>query len=107
LDARVADAIEVACENDGATFLGLGLFPGIRGESVASVLSRPSQSVTRISVREVINYASYASTDLMFNTMGLDIYRKTDPTARERGVRGCSMDRHDGHSGQCARADRR
>jgi 2,4-diaminopentanoate dehydrogenase len=70
LDARMADAIESACGAGGSTFLGLGLFPGFVGESLAPVLSRLAQRATRISVREVLSYSGYASTDLMFNTMG-------------------------------------
>lgn len=70
LDARMADAIESACDSGRSTFLGLGLFPGFVGESLAPVLSRLAKRTTRISVREVLSYAGYASTDLMFNTMG-------------------------------------
>lgn len=70
LDAGMADAIEAACDTGGATFLGLGLFPGFVGETLAPVLSRLVQRATEISVREVLSYASYASSDLMFNTMG-------------------------------------
>ncbi|WP_264023425.1 NAD(P)H-dependent amine dehydrogenase family protein [Mycolicibacterium pyrenivorans] len=70
LDAGMADAIETACDKGNVTFLGLGLFPGFYGETLAPVLSRLTQKTSRISVREVINYATYASTDLMFDTMG-------------------------------------
>jgi 2,4-diaminopentanoate dehydrogenase len=69
-DARMADAIESACDAGGSTFLGLGLFPGFVGESLAPVLSRLAQRTARISVREVLSYSGYASTDLMFDTMG-------------------------------------
>ncbi|WP_325096829.1 NAD(P)H-dependent amine dehydrogenase family protein [Mycolicibacterium vinylchloridicum] len=70
MDAGMAEAIEAACAQGNATFLGLGLFPGFYGEILAPVLSRLTQTTSRISVREVINYATYASADLMFDTMG-------------------------------------
>lgn len=70
LEAGMADAIEAACSAGSVSFLGLGLFPGFVGESVAPLLSRLTQHTTRISVREVLSYATYASADLMFNTMG-------------------------------------
>jgi 2,4-diaminopentanoate dehydrogenase len=70
LHESLADGIENACRAGNSSFLGLGLFPGFIGETVAPVLSRLTQRVTRISVREVLSYATYASTDLMFNTMG-------------------------------------
>ena len=79
LDVGMADAIETACDTGGASFLGLGLFPGFVGESLAPVLSRLTQRTTRISVREVLNYATYASTDLMFSTMGFG-HLPDDPT---------------------------
>lgn len=79
LHQSLADAIEAACRKGGSSFLGLGLFPGFVAETVAPVLSRLTQRTTRISVREVLSYAGYASTDLMFNTMGFG-HTPDDPT---------------------------
>lgn len=70
LDASLADGIETACRAGNSSFLGLGLFPGFVGESLAPVLSRLTQRTDRITVREVLNYATYASHDLIFNAMG-------------------------------------
>jgi hypothetical protein len=70
LDASLADGIEKACRAGGSSFLGLGLFPGFVGESLAPVLSRLTQRTGRINVREVLNYSTYASHDLIFNAMG-------------------------------------
>lgn len=70
LDPQLADAVESSCRAGGSSFLGLGLFPGFVGESVAPVLSRLTGKADRISVREVLNYSTYASSDLIFNAMG-------------------------------------
>ncbi|OBK39186.1 dihydrodipicolinate reductase [Mycobacterium sp. 1245111.1] len=66
----LADDIEKACRAGSSSFLGLGLYPGFIGESLAPILARLTQRTTRIEVREVLNYSTYASHDLIFNAMG-------------------------------------
>ncbi|OBI08040.1 dihydrodipicolinate reductase [Mycolicibacter heraklionensis] len=70
LDAGLADGIESACRAGSSSFLGLGLYPGFIGESLAPVLARLAAHTTHIGVREVLNYSTYASHDLIFNAMG-------------------------------------
>lgn len=70
LHAALADGIENACRTGGSSFLGLGLYPGFFGESLGPVLARLTQRTEKINVREVLNYSTYASHDLIFNTMG-------------------------------------
>lgn len=70
LHESLADGIEKACRAGGSSFLGLGLYPGFVGESLAPILSRLTERTDRISVREVLNYSTYASHDLIFNAMG-------------------------------------
>jgi hypothetical protein len=70
LHESLADGIESACRTGGSSFLGLGLYPGFFGESLGPVLSRLTQRTRHISVREVLNYSTYASHDLIFNAMG-------------------------------------
>jgi len=70
LHAALADGIEKACRVGNSSFLGLGLYPGFFAESLTPVLSRLTGRVGRISVREVLNYSTYASHDLIFNAMG-------------------------------------
>ncbi len=70
LDPGLADGIESACRTGGSSFLGVGLFPGFVGESLVPVLSRLAERADRIDVREVLNYSTYASHDLIFNAMG-------------------------------------
>ena len=70
LHEALAEAIESACRAGSSSFLGLGLYPGFFGESLGPVLSRLTQKTSHISVREVLNYSTYASHDLVFNAMG-------------------------------------
>ncbi|OMC44925.1 dihydrodipicolinate reductase [Mycobacterium sp. IS-1264] len=70
LHESLADGIEKACRAGRSSFLGLGLYPGFVGESLAPILSRLTERTSRISVREVLNYSTYASHDLIFNAMG-------------------------------------
>jgi 2,4-diaminopentanoate dehydrogenase len=70
LHDALADGIENACRTGHSSFLGLGLYPGFFGETFGAVLSRLTQKTSRISVREVLNYSTYASHDLIFNAMG-------------------------------------
>lgn len=79
LDPSLADGIESACRAGESSFLGLGLYPGFIGESLAPVLARITQRTHRIDVREVLNYSTYASRDLIFNAMGFG-FAPDDPT---------------------------
>jgi hypothetical protein len=70
LHESLADGIENACRAGHSSFLGLGLYPGFVGESLGPLLARLTEHTARISVREVLNYSTYASHDLVFNAMG-------------------------------------
>ncbi|WP_396930264.1 dihydrodipicolinate reductase [Mycolicibacterium sp.] len=70
LHESLANTIEEACRTGGSTFLGLGLYPGFIGESLGPILARLTGNARRINVREVLNYSTYASHDLIFNAMG-------------------------------------
>ncbi|RAU99367.1 dihydrodipicolinate reductase [Mycobacterium colombiense] len=70
LHESLADAIENACRAGRSSFLGLGLYPGFVGESLVPILSRLTERADRVNVREVLNYSTYASHDLIFNAMG-------------------------------------
>jgi hypothetical protein len=75
LGAELADA----AVKGGSTFLGLGLFPGFWGESVAPMLAKLSFHHGKVSVRESLSYAGYPSHELMFNMMGYG-FAPDDPT---------------------------
>jgi hypothetical protein len=69
-DPARAREMQKACLAGSSTFLGVGLFPGFWGEAIAPVLSRLSFRCGRITVRESLSYAGYASRELMFDMMG-------------------------------------
>ncbi|MCX2930408.1 dihydrodipicolinate reductase [Mycobacterium sp. CVI_P3] len=69
-DPDRASLIEAACVDGGASFLGVGLFPGFWGEAVAPVLSRLSYRCGEITVRESLSYAGYPSREMMVDVMG-------------------------------------
>jgi hypothetical protein len=65
-----ASLIEDACADGGASFFGVGLFPGFWGEAVVPLLSRLSHTCEDITVRESLSYAGYPSREMMFDVMG-------------------------------------
>jgi hypothetical protein len=62
--------LDDACDTGRSTFLGLGLFPGFWGESIAPVLGRLSARYDHLTVRESLCYAGYPSASLIFDVMG-------------------------------------
>jgi hypothetical protein len=70
LHESLADGIEAACRTGDSAFLGVGLYPGFFGEALTPVLSRLTASARNIRIREVLDYSTYASHDLIFNAMG-------------------------------------
>jgi hypothetical protein len=78
-DPDLGDQLADACERGSSTFLGVGIFPGFWGESVAPLLSRLSFRCSRVAVRETLSYAHYPSRELMFDLMGYG-YAPDDPT---------------------------
>ena len=69
-DPELGRAIQEACESGASTFLGVGIFPGFFGESIAPVLSRLSYDYGTVAVSEGLCYAGYPGTELMFGFMG-------------------------------------
>jgi hypothetical protein len=69
-DPAWGSRLDDACTNGGATFLGLGLFPGFWGEAVVPVLNRLSARLGHLAVRESLCYAGYPSESLIFDVMG-------------------------------------
>ena len=65
-----AGQLDKACVAGNATFLGVGLFPGFWGETVAPVLNRLSARCGHLAVRESLCYAGYPSASLIFDVMG-------------------------------------
>jgi hypothetical protein len=70
VDPERGRAIDAACQRGQSSFLGVGLFPGFWGETIAPVLSRLSSRCTEIVVRESLSYAGYPSAEMMRDVMG-------------------------------------
>ena len=69
-DPALAVQLAEATRRGGSTFLGVGLFPGFWGETVAPILSRLSSTCGRVTVREALCYSEYPSSTLLFDVMG-------------------------------------
>ncbi len=78
-DPVLGDRLAAACESGGSSFLGVGLFPGFWGESVAPLLSRLTFRRGNVAVRETLSYAEYPSREMIFESMGYG-YPPDDPT---------------------------
>jgi hypothetical protein len=78
-DPALGQSLATACQKGQSSFLGLGLFPGFWGESVAPLLSRLSFHQARVTIRETLSYAGYPSRALIFDMMGYG-YPPGDPT---------------------------
>lgn len=78
-DPELGAGLADAAVKGGSSFLGLGLFPGFWGESIAPMLAKLSFRHGRVSVRESLSYAGYPSHELMFNMMGYG-FAPDDPT---------------------------
>lgn len=78
-DPVLGEQLVAACHAGGASFLGVGLFPGFWGESVAPLLTRLSFRRGNIAVRETLSYAAYPSREMIFESMGYG-YPPDDPT---------------------------
>jgi hypothetical protein len=78
-DPELGAVLADACQKGDSSFLGLGLFPGFWGESIAPMLAKLSFRHGKVSVRESLSYAGYPSHELMFNMMGYG-FTPDDPT---------------------------
>jgi hypothetical protein len=78
-DPDLGVGLAEAATKAGVSFLGLGLFPGFWGESIAPMLAKLSFHHGNVSIRESLSYAGYPSHELMFNMMGYG-FRPDDPT---------------------------
>jgi hypothetical protein len=78
-DPEFGDQLDAACATGRSSFLGVGLFPGFWGESVAPLLARLSFRRGNLAVRETLSYASYPSREMIFESMGYG-FTPDDPT---------------------------
>ncbi len=67
---EVVERLASACARGGSTFHSTGLNPGWMGDLLPVTLSALSGRIDRIVVREISNFQSYPSPEIMFDSMG-------------------------------------
>jgi len=66
----VVERLEAACKVGGVSFHGTGIEPGWASEVLPLVLSGLWKRVKRVTVREILDYATYPSRVTVFDLMG-------------------------------------
>jgi 2,4-diaminopentanoate dehydrogenase len=67
---EVVERLEAACKAGGVSFHGTGIAPGWASEVLPLVLSGLWKRVERVTVREILDYATYPSRVTIFDLMG-------------------------------------
>lgn len=70
LGQRVTDQLEEACRQGESSFFTSGIDPGFANDVLPLVLSGLCGRFEEIRVQEIINYATYAQPEVLFETMG-------------------------------------
>lgn len=70
LGERVAEQLEEGCRKGESSFFTSGIDPGFANDVLPLVLSGLCGRWEEIRVQEIINYASYAQPQVLFDTMG-------------------------------------
>jgi 4-hydroxy-tetrahydrodipicolinate reductase len=70
LGQRVTDMLEEACRKGESSFFTSGIDPGFANDVLPLVLSGLCGRWEEIRIQEIINYATYAQPDVLFDTMG-------------------------------------
>jgi len=70
---EVVDRLEAACRAGGVSFHGTGIQPGWASEVLPLVLSGLWKRVERVTVREILDYATYPSRVTIFDLMGFGL----------------------------------
>lgn len=70
LGARVRAQLEEACTKGDSSFLTSGIDPGFANDVLPLLLSGLCGTWQEIRIQEIVNYASYAQPEVIFDTMG-------------------------------------
>jgi hypothetical protein len=70
MGAEVVERLEAACKLGGVSFHATGIEPGWASEVLPLVLSGLWKRVERVTVREILDYATYPSRVTIFDLMG-------------------------------------
>lgn len=83
---EVVERLEAACAAGGVSFHGTGIEPGWASEVLPLVLSGLCKRIERVTVREILDYASYDSRVTIFDLMGFG-QPPDRPSMIELGIR--------------------
>ena len=67
---ELTNRLEAACRRGGTTFHSTGLNPGWLGDVLPLTMSALSRRIEQVYVREISNFQTYPSPEIMFNMMG-------------------------------------
>ena len=67
---KVVDRLEQACAQGGTSFHGTGIEPGWASEVLPLTMSGLFRRIDSLVVQELLDYSTYASTDMLFDIMG-------------------------------------
>jgi len=64
------DPLRKACEHGQASFFTSGIDPGFANDALPLVLTGLAEHWTHVRIQEIVNYATYAQPQVLFDTMG-------------------------------------
>lgn len=70
VDAALRAPLEDACAAGGTSCFTSGIDPGFANDLLPAVLTGTCEYVDRVRVMEIVNYATYAQPQVLFDTMG-------------------------------------
>lgn len=83
---RVTAQLEEACAKGGSSFFTSGIDPGFANDLLPLMLSGLCGTWEEIRVQEIINYATYAQPEVLFETMGFGQPLDATPIILQPGV---------------------
>ncbi len=86
--ANLTSGLEDACRAGKTSFLTSGIDPGFANDVLALVVSGLCEHWSEIRVQEVINYATYAQPEVIFETMGFGKPMDHVPLLLQPGILG-------------------
>jgi 4-hydroxy-tetrahydrodipicolinate reductase len=80
--------LEDACAEGGTSMFTSGIDPGFANDLLPAVLTGTCEYVDRVRVMEIVNYATYAQPEVLFDTMGFGQPLDATPLLLVPGVLG-------------------
>jgi 4-hydroxy-tetrahydrodipicolinate reductase len=86
VDAAMREPLEAACREGGASCFTSGIDPGFANDLLPLTLLGTCEYVDRVRVMEIVNYATYAQPDVLFDIMGFGQALDATPLLLAPGV---------------------